>query len=977
MAMRSRDSDNKQDGSDHSRSRNKENQPTKLSRPTLVKTPGKQDFFTDSYIDADSTSSSLIPTPQRSTNAVHLNARRQVRVKHSPQHRQTRSELPALPRNPRFPKPLARGTSPIRSNGLTTPPRSRHGSFAESPVDVLSSPPPALVANYHRIDQEEDLAATEGEISDPEVEAPEAISRENLQRLPRSAATTPTADRSPVNLRHRRNDDTSHSVLSDPTGTSFVRQYSDPNLRAIMTPHFEETAKDREALDRVWQSQKPIAFSKAGRILLEADEVAQSVSSSPRVQPERIVAFSKAGRIKLASDDLFRKAHQRTFSDITDRVERNVGQHHDDWHNDEFRREAMPPNPRVHREPYFPQVHGFPARDSSQRPIVETNFDAALRRARSESPYVHRSPPVREPPGMVSNPQQSCKDTTGTSNASVQTSDIWTRQAADEPVPSIEKHTQRRLSDTQQLHTSPDFSRKFNFDFTGQSFQVSDSPPVRAKNILQDYQRDREIRGIAKQAVTTSRLNQLRERESQERLRQTSRSPVSETDQSEGHANDSPRLSSIGLQRTISSGSEVIRATPDRSSSHEILQRLARGSSTTPRTMTPSDRAINGAVIGPDSRGRGRTEDDNSASSKLPDEKPRDVEATPKVTGAWTDTILPNTVKTAKRDPMPLYVQTPHINAGGWVNTPAPSGPNRLEPLAEQTEEIPEGLTDGIAKDNASKSTIMPGNQEPLLPSIQGVLVGESLTRKVLKDAKANPTESNDDNDSLALGNTTIKSLEGFLDMGDTNLTNISRLGDTELLGKLGSKLQGIVKTIHEAQNGISKIQDQLEPQSDPEVLTPTTPARGSSLFPLGLLTISIPVPVLFRARNANQWLPRPTPLGWILMLIWLWYVIECAMAELYSHPIYADKYTWPEEPEPDFPFALPTMLWRWSRLDFVRPLLIEPAKALFVGFLRMVSMVLGFTDGYAQEQLPVNVQQPEITQAEGYGFGMTNDEFL
>lgn len=888
-------------------SRNKENVPSKIARPSLVKTKGKQEFVTDSFLEEDLTKSS-IPTPH--------GAKRRIRVQHSPRHRSTRSDLPPL-QTVKHQRSLTR-TSPIHTNGLTTPPRSRHGSF-ESPVDVLSSPPAALLENYHRIDQEEDLAATEGEISDPEDE-----DRPISPIRPRSAATTPTMARAPA----RRRDDTSQSVFSDPTGISFAQQYSDPNLRAIMTPHFQEAAKDREALDRVWKSQKPIAFSKAGRILLNSEEVAQSVSSSPHFPPERIVAFSKANRIRLASDDLVLKAHQRTFSDVTDRVD-NAGQ----FTNDNLRREALPHNPRVHREPYFPKVHGFPARDVTKTVDTETDFDRLVRRARSESPYVQR-------------PQ--LKDQTIRSDASVQTTDIWAQQAADEPVKSIETDTPaRRFSDTQQLHTSPDFSRKINFDFTGQSFQVSDSPPVRAKNTLQDYQRDREIRGIARQAVTTSRLNQLKERESQEKLRQTSKSPVSEAEKSE----NSQRLPPIGLHRTLSNGSENVRQTPDRSSSHELLQRLARGSSTTPRSTTPSDTPIDGDVL----------------KGKADKEMKPPVQATPKVVGSWTDTILPDTIKTTKRQ-QSQYTQTPHVSAGGWIDTPAPG--QRLEPLEEQTEEIPEGLIDGIAKDTASEQTII-AEKEGEMPQQPA----ESIIRKVLNEAKDKPEQA--ENDSLALGNTTIKSLEDLLDMDDTNLTNISRLGDTECLGRLTAKLDRIRKTIHEAQDGISKIQDQMsQPEPDPEERSPVLPEPEpiKTLFPLGLLTVSIPVPVLFHRRRPGERLPRLTPLGSILLALWLWYVVECTLAEAYSHPIYANKYTWPEEPEPEFPFVLPTMLWRWSRLEFVRPWVVDAIKLLFVAFFRTISMALGLTDGFASEAQGASIVQQQNMEN---GFGMMNDEFL
>ena len=59
-----------------------------------------------------------------------------------------------------------------------------------------------------------------------------------------------------------------------------------------------------------------------------------------------------------------------------------------------------------------------------------------------------------------------------------------------------------------------------NDEFTGRSLQVSDSPPIRVRPYALDRDVDREIDSVAKKAVTTNRLDQLRERTPDERLRQ-------------------------------------------------------------------------------------------------------------------------------------------------------------------------------------------------------------------------------------------------------------------------------------------------------------------------------------------------------------------------------------------------------------------------------------------------------------------------
>ena len=106
-----------------------------------------------------------------------------------------------------------------------------------------------------------------------------------------------------------------------------------------------------------------------------------------------------------------------------------------------------------------------------------------------------------------------------------------------------------------------------------------------------------------------------------------------------------------------------------------------------------------------------------------------------------------------------------------------------------------------------------------------------------------------------------------------------------------------------------------------------------------------IPFPLLFYPRRIEhaQRIPRPTPLGWLTIAVWSWFLVERFMCELYAHPLYADYYIWPAEPEPEFPFVLPTMVFRWTRFDKLAPGLWR----LVVAFYRAVGMIFGFSDGF------------------------------
>lgn len=986
--------------------------------PTLTKTPDHKEFFTDSFIDNTSHSSlSASPLPASRSSLPRLRASGSARGYQRPQHRSTRSDLLGTPGKEvkhHYPKPLARGTSPIRSDRPATPPRSRQSSFSiGSPSEhVASSPPTALTENYSRIAQEEDLAATEGEISDPDSPVlqnresvrvnghitPKAPSVESLHNVSRTRGRLAVDEQPPARNYVRPAENlTTTTVWSDPgekvsqrSGMSFIDQVTDPKLRLVMTPHFESKLEDQRALHRVWAEKKPIAFPKAQNVLLEPDAVAKAVSDTPQVLPPRVKAFTKAGRIALASDNQVPHSHHRTLSDdATTTGARLTGlpplseQDRQTW------RDVLPPNPRVHRQPYFAKNHGFPERINLE--FDAHNQEASKTKAQSESPQISvpnmldgafrqslRSLNSRK--SLLHPAVKSVEDLTGGSNAaSDASSDIWAQQ----------KYTQQKArsesqsSDTQELHLSPEKSRKMDFDFTGQSFQVSESPPVRAKSMAQDYSKTREIQGLARQAVTTSRLSQLRARESLERIRQASRSPVSDNGSYEGGDLQATPAVSGHIYRTISNGSA--RSKPTESpSGHDILQRLARSSST-PRSSTPSEKTINGEILS-DKQPRShklseeasipRTQNTDLVSQLHGSSTGQLAAATPKVTGAWTDTILPDTVRTAKQTKSKaLYAQTPHVSAGGWVETPAQNG--RLEPLLEDSQEVPEELLTGIGKDSASDRTIMAGNDNDYART---TIPQDSIARRLLDEARTKQTQDQVD-DSLLLGNTTIQSLENVLDQDETDMTIRSQLPqtDTEVLDRLGTKLDRLRTHIHDARQGISKLEHQIVTET-PTTATLIGSNEEPSSFPFALLTVRLPIPMLFRQRS-DRWLPELTPFGWCVLTFFSWYVLENLFAELFAHPLYASSYTWPDRPEPEFPFVLPTMLLRWCRMEFVTPLIFTPLKSILMAFLRMVGILFGWTDAHIGSSVGVQGQNGTAVEngmaSENFGFDMMNDEVL
>ncbi|KAL8937678.1 MAG: hypothetical protein Q9211_003556, partial [Gyalolechia sp. 1 TL-2023] len=234
-------------------------------------------------------------------------------------------------------------------------------------------------------------------------------------------------------------------------------------------------------------------------------------------------------------------------------------------------------------------------------------------------------------------------------------------------------------------------------EFTGRSLQVSDSPPIRLRNVTLDKILEQEISTVAKRAVTTSRLDELREkrpaeqrrRRSQGQLQEPSQEPDGVTQQEKDECEDaevsSQHLTTNGLQtpskavdsltngepipdtpvviyKSDSSGSrandesyeneEVQRSTSQRpkhgrQDSHDLLRKLARATSASP---SPSRQDIE---LRPDYQKTEHDRDFDDKDEQSPPNSEKDEHKTPQpaksnanlktpmVTGAWIDTPLP------------------------------------------------------------------------------------------------------------------------------------------------------------------------------------------------------------------------------------------------------------------------------------------------------------------------------------------------
>ncbi|KAL8756308.1 MAG: hypothetical protein Q9184_004545, partial [Pyrenodesmia sp. 2 TL-2023] len=342
-------------------------------------------------------------------------------------------------------------------------------------------------------------------------------------------------------------------------------------------------------------------------------------------------------------------------------------------------------------------------------------------------------------------------------------------------------------------------------DFTGRSLQVSDSPPIRIRNATLDKILEQEISIVAKRAVTTSRLGELREKSSAEQTRQTSVSrsregspkrdvPVASEEENPREPLDQEPQSPRGEIKTPSKRPEILgrgepvpdtpiviyrsdssscRAHEDsldgegvqicmsqrpkhgRHDSHDLLRKLARATSASP---SPSMEDIGG------SSGQRRTDhggEANEVSKKVPQASKEDERRTPQ----------PQPTKSN------AYLKTPMVT-GAWVDTPLPTG-GRGPPMP--TPDFDSGEDKTLQSDSQKIATgelirkLSPHTTRPKLPDEELKKTAPRLPRSALESiisaAKSRAQDGvrpqvpfqSDEDATLLLGDSTIHSLEELM----------------------------------------------------------------------------------------------------------------------------------------------------------------------------------------------------------------------
>lgn len=385
--------------------------------------------------------------------------------------------------------------------------------------------------------------------------------------------------------------------------------------------------------------------------------------------------------------------------------------------------------------------------------------------------------------------------------------------------------------------------------------------------------------------------------------------------------------------------STFTRPSPTKRDSHQLLRRLSRSLNSNPdqnEVQTPEPQKPTGSRI---------------------------YDKTPVVTGAWIDT--PVTERPAK---LPEPPSQDVNSAVAKDNEPA----KHVEPEPEVSSQRKEPSRQEKPKmeENTKPAQQPPKKNRP--PLIKPNLPKSGL-ETVMEDVRA-------ENGDFALGDDTIESLQGMLDEkptehkteeeeeAESEKTILKKLESAKLqaidpydLDRLNDMLQSLMQNLSTVKRGLSDLEKQGSAGPQESTPSPSSPdgskrmrhhhtgktCESCGALGDGRLYATIPLPRLWK-RNPGTGRIGPTRLGWFTLMFVLWFLSESTMCDYYSHPLFSDvcdrnclMYD-----APQFPFVLPTMLWRWSNFSEI----LAPVTAVFFALFKLAAQLLGLWDGYVDD---------------------------
>lgn len=337
-----------------------------------------------------------------------------------------------------------------------------------------------------------------------------------------------------------------------------------------------------------------------------------------------------------------------------------------------------------------------------------------------------------------------------------------------------------------------------------------------------------------------------------------------------------------------------------------------------------------------------------------------------------------------------VYDKTPVVT-GAWIDTPVTERPQFSEHLAkgldsmvtqskdfaEHAEPVKRPQQNEGSQREQSRADEKPERQpQPAKEKTRPQLIKPKLPKSgletVIEDAKA-------DKDSFPMGDDTIESLQMMLNEKPTETKTEeeeeaeskkaileklefakSKGKDQVDLDRLNDKLQSLVQNINEVKKGLNGLEDQV---SRDALLAsrPSSPNGGKKAQHVhtgenceacgarsdGHAYAAIPLPRLWKRDPSSQRVCI-TRLGWCTLIFLAWFFSESTMCDYYCHPLIANVCSGNclMHDAPQFPFVIPTMLWRWSNLSAI----LAPVSTLLLALFRLATQLLGLSDGYVDD---------------------------
>lgn len=392
---------------------------------------------------------------------------------------------------------------------------------------------------------------------------------------------------------------------------------------------------------------------------------------------------------------------------------------------------------------------------------------------------------------------------------------------------------------------------------------------------------------------------------------------------------------------SVYKNSTFSKRSPAKRDSHDLLRKLSR-------TESPRVNSIQ-----------------NENQMKTPEQTKQPerpiYDKTPVVTGAWIDTPMTEKVtelpEHLSRDivPSPPRRQEPE-NLPKPIELHTDNQPPEPQPSREREKELAkqERVERGEQKEEATEREKAKGTKPQVIkPDMPG-----SGLEAFLRDPNANGDTPGDD---------TLESLQEILNEQPTEvkteaeedaayekaiLKKLERASPEEPakddVEKIDGNLVSLGVRINEIKAGIASIEEKFKREGKHIHAGENCSSCGSHGD--GRLYASIPLPYLWRQDPVTRRI-RPTRLTWFLLLFLVWLFSESTMCDYYCRPRFATachgNCLKPDAPE--FPFVIPTMLWRWSHISSF----LAPAFTIAFAFFKLTMQLMGLWDGFVNDGPP------------------------